>query len=120
MLGQGEGLSQEWRHVEDVPREGKSIWNRREGTIETNLDYGNTAAQDAEGQAFLTENKPTFKLSGDVIETESFMYGRDWHHGDMVTVLYDGEQRDAMIDRVFFKLDKSGQRQVSARLEVSA
>lgn len=121
VLGAGEGESRETTEVSDTARLGMSIWNRREGVKDArNLEAGDTAARTAEGNTYLSENKPKLRFSGDVIETPSFRYGRDWYFGDRVTADYAGRQLEAMLDKIVVSRDESGQEKISAKLEVEA
>lgn len=118
VLGQGEGESREVLWVTDTARAGASIWNRREGTKNaTHVDYGDTAALTAEGNAYLDEHKPAFRFSGEVIETPKFRYGINWGLGDLVTVVMGNVQKDALISLVYIRRDSSGE-SATAKLEL--
>jgi hypothetical protein len=119
VLGQGEGGSRETAEVSDTSRLGMSIWNRREGSKDARgVDYGDTAALTGEGNTYLRESMPKFRFGGEIIETPTFRYGRDWGFGDRVTSIYAGYQRDAMISKVLVSRDSSGQESITASLLV--
>ena len=119
VLGKGDGPAQETRTRSDPTRMASSIWNRREGIKNaTNAAIGDTAALDAEGDAFLSENKPKITFTGDIQETKSFRYGYNWFHGDRVTIQYADFEADASIDKVFVAKE-SGPEVITAKLEVS-
>lgn len=121
VLGQGEGEVREVVEVSDTDRIEASIWNRREGIKDArNIEYGDADALTAEGYAALNLNKPKFRFSGDIIETDAFRYGIDWSFGDLVSVVYGDYETDAMIDKVYIVRTPDGQETISATLEVSS
>jgi hypothetical protein len=119
VLGAGEGVARETTEVSDTARMGMSIWNRREGAKDArNTDAGDSDERTGDGNTFLYEKRPLFSFSGEVVETESFRYGKDWNFGDRVTASYAGVQKDAMIKKVLVSRDSDGQESIEARLEV--
>lgn len=126
VLGMGEGESRETTEVSKTAGLGLSIWNRREGskdarnvTEKTGDATARMNARTAEGNTFLDENKPKIKLGGDIVETPSFRYSRDWNFGDMVTISYVDFEADGMIDNVHITRDTSGE-SIQARIEIEA
>lgn len=119
VLGQGDEATRELVEVSDTARIGESIWNRREGYKDArHVEYGNTDALTAEGNAHLDEYKPKFAFVGDVVETPSFLYGIHWGFGDLVTAIYADIQVDALINKVMIRCDVTGQETITAELEV--
>ena len=122
-IGPGEGESQYITEVSDDTRIGSSIWNRREKLCNANTNgfgYGldpNYFIYEAYAQ--LAKRKPKHRLSGDVIQTPAFLYGRDWGFGDRITATYAGFQTDAMIDKVRVSRNDKGEESITAKLAVS-
>lgn len=117
--GAGEGVNRDVRERSDVARLGASIWNRREGFEDRRgADPGDLTFLDAEGDAYLSKNKAYKKLTGDIVETEGFIYKKDWDLGDLVTVSYAGFQFDASVDMVNVAGNRNVGRSVKSRLEV--
>lgn len=118
-LGDGEGADRDTAAAYYTDRMEASIWNRREGTqdgrgfvtsIWTSLSYC--------ASLFLEDHRLKYKFGGNVIETPYFRYGRDWHHGDRVTAVYDDIETDATIDKVVIKADSEGQETITASIRV--
>jgi hypothetical protein len=129
VIGNGKGESQETYEIDDSSTLfcsiNHSIWNRCEGIRDArNTDIGDTDALISEGGIFLVENWPSHKYSGDITETPTFRYGKDWGFGDLVTLVYpkvglwNGLQLDAMIDKVYIRCNSSGQEDISAHLDI--
>jgi hypothetical protein len=119
VMGQGDGESREIAEESDTTRIGMSIWNRCEGAKDArNIEYGDADALTGEAYTYLDEHKPVFRFGGDIVETSTFLYGRDWGFGDKVTAVYSGYQVDAMIDKVHVRKDSNGQSRITAKLEV--
>ena len=70
--GAGNGEDEETVTVTDAPRSGKSIWNLREGFIQTDAEPGDTAHITGDANTFLDENKPKVRLVGDIVENPYF------------------------------------------------
>jgi hypothetical protein len=118
VLGKGDGPAQETVERTDPTRIATSIWNRREGIkTASNAASGDTAALNAEGDAFLSENKPKLHFTGDIQETQSFRYGYNWFFGDRVTIQYCGMEKDANINKVFVSKG-AGPEVITAKMEV--
>jgi len=119
VLGQGEEAARETAEVTDAGRTGMSIWNRCEGAKDArNVEQGEAAQLAGEGNTYLEENKPRFRFGGDIVETPTFRYGKDFFFGDRVTAAYGGYMVDAMISTVTVSRDADGNETISARLEV--
>jgi hypothetical protein len=118
VLGKGDGPGQETVERTDPTRIATSIWNRREGIkTASNAASGDTAALNAEGDAFLNENKPKLHFTGDIQETQSFRYVYNWSFGDRVTIQYCGMEKDANVNKVFVSKG-AGAEVITARMEV--
>lgn len=116
--GSGYGSTEETQIVDDDERIGKSIWNLREGTVITDAQPGETDHLLNDGRAYLDEQKPKVKFSGDIVENPYFRYGRDFGFGDLVTIAEWNQYIDATIDKVQVSIDGSGQQTITCKLEV--
>ncbi len=116
-MGRGSGASQEVVTVTSTARAGRSIWNLREGTVNTDAEYGDTAHLTGDANTYLDENKPKMKMRGDIVENPYFRYGRDFNFGDLVTIAEWNQYVDAAIDKVQVSVDPSGQQTITAQFE---
>jgi len=118
-LGQGEGVVRDIEEAEDATSEGLSIWNRCEGGKDArHIEFGDTDGLTAEAYTYLEEHKAVTSFDGEVVETPSFRYGKDWNFGDGITIAYAGVQKEAMIAKVKVRRDSDGQETITAKLEV--
>lgn len=106
--GRGSGASEQTIPVTSTERAEKSIWNLREGIVNTDAEYGDTAHLTGDANTYLDENKPKRKFSGNIIDNYYFRYGRDYYFGDKVTVSEAGQQFDANIDKLEISVDNNG------------
>lgn len=118
VLGKGEGNATVTVERSNTGSIGQTIWNRREGMKNSsNTDVAETTALEAEGDAFLQENKSKLSFTGDIQETQYFRYGYNWFHGDRVSIRYLKLERDANISKVFISKDQ-GPEIITAKMEI--
>ena len=115
--GQGEGSDREIVEVSDATRIARSIWNRREGFADARNE-STTAGVTAAANAALEAGKPRLRFSGNLLDTDQFVFGRDWDFGDRVTVTYRGYQLDGLVRSVRVDVNKRGEENIQARFEV--
>lgn len=121
VLGPGSGAAQNTRTRTDPTRIAASIWNLREGVKSASTATpGSTAELDAEGDAYLNENKPKLHFAGEIVETPTFRYSFDWFFGDKVIAEYAGITMDANIDKVYISKAGINNETISAILEFDA
>ena len=82
------------------------------------IELGDTVGLRGEAYTYLEENKAIVTLEGEIVETPSFRYGRDWYFGDGVTVSYAGIQKDAMISKVIVSRYSDGNETIQAEFTV--
>lgn len=118
VLGLGDEDARETTEVTEAGRSGMSIWDRCEGSKDArNTELGDTNARTGEGLTYLDENKPLFKFGGQIIETSSFRYGRDFFWGDKITASYGGYMIDCQIKTILVSRDANGSETIIANLE---
>lgn len=114
--GQGEGPSRVIEERSDTDRINASQWNRREGFADAR-NSGTTAGVQAAGDELLAGGRPKQHFQGKLLDTEGVRYGRDWNFGDRVTISAFGEQFDAMVRRIYGRVDEDGFEELSALVE---
>lgn len=118
--GAGEGTDREVTEVEDATRTSTSPFGRREALRDAR--HGATgAALTAEGEAVLRESRPRISFAASLVDTPQARYGREWHWGDLVTVLFEGLAYDCHISTIRVTV-KDGRETIQAalRAEVTA
>ncbi len=110
----GSGSYREWALSED-DRRNLSPLNRRELAISFSGqdNTGGTGSREAK----LNENKPKRNFSGRIVDAPGCLYGREWGHGDEITVSYLGQQYDVMVKAISAEYGEDGER-ISAVVEV--
>ena len=114
--GQGEEDSRTIDPEDDVWRMHRSIWNRREcfqdaREEDTTQGVANKAYQRME------QERPLLKFAGKLLDAPQSRFGIDWNYGDGVTVFYRDEF-DGVVDAYRISIDKDGNEDVTARVEV--
>ena len=115
-LGQGLEDIRLVQTAEDTARSGRSIFGRREGKVEANNEPDPNAVQDL-ADAELVNRRPKDHFTGDLVSTERTLYGRDWKHGDKVTVTFAGRQFDALVQAVTVAVDGNGNEFIQTQAE---
>lgn len=102
----------------DDTRIGESPINRRELFVSaTHLED----AEIAEGAyEALNENRPTRKLTCDLLDTETTPYGVAWEWGDKVTVYYEEGKFDEVVRVVEVRVDSNKKETISAQFGFGA
>jgi hypothetical protein len=70
-----------------------------------------------EAKAGLAAGRPKKRFFGTLQDTPGCQYGRDWHFGDKITVLYGGSSFDVVLTTVVITITPQGEA-VTAKLEV--
>jgi hypothetical protein len=101
----------------DTSRQNQSIWNRREGWIDSKQDT--TANQlTNSARAALELGRPRKLFNGVILDTSGNRYMTHWDLGDMVTVDYLGHRFDALISVVNVRVESSGSESVTGVLRL--
>lgn len=114
--GQGRGTDRTIQQAYDASRYGRSIWGRREIFAESNQCKSDGAVL-AVAQAALRSRRPVRRVGGKPLDSESFMYGRDWDLGDRVMARFERVQFKAIVGAVTIALAADGREQVLSRLD---
>jgi hypothetical protein len=115
--GQGEQSERNVVEVEDATRTARSPINRREAFADARAD-ALTAGLTAAARRRLEDGKPKLRFRADLLDTEQARYQRDWKYGDKVAITYHGRQFAGPILAVQVGVDRNGEEQIKARLEV--
>lgn len=115
-LGQGEGADREVQQVYDAARINRSIWGRREGTVNASATKPADGVREA-ARARLEQSRPIRKVGGSVVDLPWFAFGKDWGLGDLVRAKYRGIEFDAVVEIVQGALNGEGEETITARLE---
>ena len=115
--GQGEQAARLIDTENDLPRIGRSIWNRREEFMDareqsTGLGVASKAFQKME------QSRPRLNFTADLLDTPAARFGAEWNFGDRVSARYRGFEFDGLVQRISVRGDRQGQEILSARLEV--
>lgn len=115
--GQGEGLARVIDTENDLPRMGRSLWNRRDIFQDAREEV---TVQGVANRAFerMQAGRPRIFFSGNLLDTPQSRYGVDWGFGDKVTARYRGQEFDGIVRTIQVTVDDSGRESLRARLEV--
>ena len=100
---------------EDTGRSGRSFYGRKEAWF----DFNETTDQDlldSQAQAALYQNRPSKIFTGRLINTEGTLYGRDWGHGDYVTISTETEAFNCIISAIQVSVSDNGGEAIDAGL----
>lgn len=96
--------------------ESDSPWNTRSVAREQNNEWNTTILQDKADETLNRQRaKRVFRF--DALQTQGLRYGRDWDMGDLVTLVYRGQQVDQKIIGVRVTLDSDGKEVVRPEVE---
>ena len=93
VAGEGEGYDRKIVNVNDNSRgydlredwyDAQSMSTKDDGTVIPDATYRQMLQQ--EGTEFLEDHKPTYQFSGEVLNSGTFIFGRDYNLGDKVIV----------------------------------
>jgi len=112
---QGLGASRLTNEQEDTGRSGASLWNRCEA-FEDARQHGATTDIQAAAESALEAGKPRRTFTARVRDSANTRYGRDWHWGDRLPVVYRDVNLDAVVTRLLVRVDGSGQERLDAGL----
>ena len=113
-LGQGEQAARAVGTAEDTTATGTSDLLFVERTIQANTLTAGALAGEAD--SLLRESRVTNSFSGQLQETDTFLYGTHWGLGDRVTASFNGETFVCWINRANISVS-GGVEQISAILE---
>ena len=107
--GQGQGTLRQIVQVDDTTREGVSGLNLREDFKDARMT-STTAGLTAEANTFLRAGRPlrTFNVKLDPY-APGCVYGVNWKWGDAISVVFEGETFDAMVDSVSVDVQDKGE-----------
>jgi hypothetical protein len=117
-LGGGEGISRAVQSVEDTTATGENDYYFIEEIFD-NANETNTAGLLDDARALLTNRRAITRFSGEIQETEGFMYGTNWNHGDRLKAEFLGEEFTVWLNLVQVNAS-AGRETINARLEVVA
>ena len=112
--GSGEKSERNIVGTSDDGRLNASIWNRREGFLDSRNDPDNVANRNHEK---LAEFKPVVRFTAELLDTKIFRYGRDWYFGDRVVVNYQGRQIECIIKSVNIEIKRDGTEMITVKVE---
>lgn len=119
--GKGQEDQRNIQEASDAVSIGRSPFGRKEkfvsaisGVLDNSDDQVLAKAKDA-----LEKSRARVNFSGTIISTAQTAYGRDWFHGDKVSVDYAGFQFDTIIRAVAVSVDGDGRETIQARVELS-
>lgn len=115
--GQGEASDRVIDPEDDVWRMHKSLWNRREAFQDAREE---TTIQGVANKAFerMQRERPVVRFEGDLLDTPNTRFGADWDYGDKVTAKYRGREFSGIVDGYTIKVNKLGEEEFLARMEV--
>jgi hypothetical protein len=103
----------------DAARMGVSVFGRCEGWSDCR-NVGVVAADvAAEAKVSLVRGQPQRQFVGTLVDVPDCRYGREWHFGDRISVMYGGETFSVVLARVVITLDSTGNETIQASLEVT-
>jgi len=120
--GKGEGTLRATYELENANLISASRWNRCE-TVRNSSFTDDNDTMIAEANAALGEGRPIINLDCEFLNTPGSentprsLYGIDWGLGDIVPVLYAGEQFDSEIFNVYVAVNQYGQENITGRTE---
>lgn len=119
--GKGQQAQRNVQEASDSTSIGRSPFARKErfvsaisGVLDNSDDQVLAKANDA-----LQKSRARLNLTGTIISTAGTEYGKDWFHGDKVTVNYAGYQFDTIIRALSVSVDGDGKEKIAARVELS-
>lgn len=119
--GKGQEDQRNVQEASDSISIGRSPFARKEkfisaisGVLDNSDDQVLAKAKDA-----LEKSRARVNLTGTIISTAGTEYGRDWFHGDKVTIDYAGFQFDTIIRATSISVDGDGRETIQARVELS-
>lgn len=119
--GKGQEDQRNVQEASDSASIGRSPFARKEkfisaisGVLDNSDDQVLAKAKDA-----LEKSRARVNLTGTIISTAGTEYGRDWFHGDKVTIDYAGFQFDTIIRATSISVDGDGRETIQARVELS-
>lgn len=92
-----------------------SIWNRREGFVDSR-NYTDLEVA-ARAKSELELRRPRVRFSASLVDNGRFRYGRDWRFGDKITVAYKGFEFHDVIRAVRITVDEVGKETLEAKVE---
>jgi hypothetical protein len=116
-VGPAEGENRDVEELSDTDRINASIFNRIEGFVDaSNVDPDNETAEIQDiGNAQLARKRPRIRAGGRIVQTQYFVYGLNWGHGDKVTFDAFDRQFDGIIRVTELKV-KSGVEEITGRV----
>lgn len=87
------------------PRTSASVFSWMERTYNAS-NITTDSVLESHGQALLNKNRAIIRLSGEVQETESFVYGEDWSFGDRLDAAFGSWTGSVWINRLRVKMDQ--------------
>jgi hypothetical protein len=112
--GQGEESSRVIQEASDAARIGASPFNRREQFVDARNETL-TAAVLAAANAAVRNGRPRNFFSGNITNIGSYVYGRDYGHGDYVSAFFLGELLHCRIETVQVRIN-NGEENVTFNL----
>lgn len=103
--GQGYGSIQAVARVDDLIRQGESLFNLIEGVRNASGTDNATGLTD-EADSELQSGIPRKMLNGSIVNTSGLLYGLDWKWGDLVTAQANGESFECHIPRVHVHVER--------------
>ena len=97
--GQGEGANRQLATLTDTVRIGSSLW----GYNELFLDSRNTSASaqlTGEAQSEMWARRRIQKLEGDILQVGTYLYGRDYGFGDIISAQFKGQTFTGRCDQL--------------------
>lgn len=119
--GKGQEDQRNIQEASDDVSIGRSPFARKEKFVSaiSGVKDNSDAEVLAKAKDALEKNRARVTFSGTIISTARTEYGRDWFHGDKVSVDYAGFQFDTIIRAVAVSVDGDGRETIQARVELS-
>lgn len=114
--GQGEEADRMTATSEDTDRSGASVWALCEAFQDARQVKASATLADMADKR-VSEGRPRLVFTGNMLECETTMYGRDWEFGDELTCTAFGRQFVGMVRSVRVSMTAAGEENIAARLE---
>lgn len=113
--GAGSGDVRIIETVIDTTRATASPYARCETFVDGG-DQSKSEALQSLGDTVIFKGRPRLILSGNMLDTKTYMYGIKYRYGDRVTAQYKGYAVDCRLDTLVISLDQAGGEQITLRL----